>query len=126
MPEGWLLVEEGVQAAIDVSDGLISDLQRLCLASGIAAEVDAAQVPLHLDAVACFPQEAREMALTGGEDYELLFTAPPEVVQRVQARADLPVTAIGRVVAGVAGAVRLLDAEGKEIMLPQRTGWRHF
>lgn len=123
---GRLLVEEGVLAAIDVSDGLVGDLERLCLASGLAARVDAQDVPLDPAALRCFSEsEALEMALTGGEDYELLFSAAVEIVARVRARSDVPVTVIGRLVEGTAGHVSVRDARGREMKL-SKPGWSHF
>jgi thiamine-monophosphate kinase len=126
LQEGRLLAEEGVRAAIDVSDGLVGDLQRLCLASGVAAEVDASSVPVHPQATNCFSaEETLSLALTGGEDYELLFAAPSEAVERVRARVKVPVTVIGRIVEGTPGAVRVLDGRGSEVRL-DGPGWRHF
>jgi thiamine-monophosphate kinase len=75
-------------ACMDISDGLSLDLQRLCTASGVAAEIE--RVPLLKSA-------SLEEALHAGEDYELLFTAP--------ARRRVAGIAIGRIVAGKAGAV---------------------
>jgi len=76
-------------AAMDLSDGLSLDLHRLCLASGVAAELD--HVPVHRGATL-------EDALHGGEDYELLFTLP---------RATRAFPRLGTIVAGRPGAVRL-------------------
>ncbi len=65
-------------AAMDVSDGLAGDLAKLCRASGIGAIIEAAQVPLSAPAREAIALEPRllETALTGGDDYEILFTAP--------------------------------------------------
>jgi thiamine-monophosphate kinase len=57
-------------SAIDISDGISLDLQRLCAASRVSAELDSASIPVYSGA-------SLERALHGGEDYELLFTAPP-------------------------------------------------
>jgi thiamine-monophosphate kinase len=88
-------------SCIDLSDGLSLDLHRLCIASGVAAEID--RVPV-------LRGSTEERALHGGEDYELLFTMPES------ATAPRGVTRIGRVVRGVAGQVhfqgRLLEARG--------------
>jgi thiamine-monophosphate kinase len=83
-------------AAIDISDGLSLDLQRLCLASGVSAEI--------LDPPR-FPGVTIEHALHGGEEYELLFTVRPGT--RVPGRFDgLPLTRIGTIVKGPAGEIR--------------------
>jgi thiamine-monophosphate kinase len=92
-------------ACIDVSDGLSIDLHRLCLASGVTAELD--RVPVARGATI-------ERALHGGDDYELLFTLRPGVT------APRGVTCIGTIVKGAAGAVRF---QGK---LLQPLGYDHF
>lgn len=124
--EGRVLWEEGVRAAIDVSDGLLSDLGRLCEASGLAGVVDAPAVPVHEDVHTCFPlEETLEIALTAGEDYELLFTAPAEVVERVAARVETPVSVVGRLVPEPAGEVIVEGRAGAPVEFPS-SGWRHF
>lgn len=92
-------------SAIDVSDGLTQDLGHVCAASGVAIELAAAALPLA-------PGATLEHALGGGDDYELCFTA-------VREPGDLgvPVTRIGRVVAGAGVSV-----DGR----PVDTGFRHF
>ena len=65
------------------------------------------------------------MALSGGEDYELLFTAPGEIMERVSTSLASPVTVIGEVVTGKAGEVSLFDAGGNAVALPH-AGWEHF
>jgi thiamine-monophosphate kinase len=83
-------------AAIDLSDGLSLDLRRLCLASGVAAEI--LDPPM-------FPGATREHALHGGEEYELLFTVRPG--GRVPASfGGVPLTRIGRILKGPPGEVR--------------------
>jgi thiamine-monophosphate kinase len=91
-------------ACIDVSDGLGGDLEKLCAASGCGAEVDAAALPVSDALVAAVGRElAREYSLTGGEDYELLFTVP---LARLGAMTNAiamglgPVTRIGSLVSG--------------------------
>ena len=102
------------KAAIDVSDGLLADLRHIAERSHLAAEVGEALLP-GLPAGAD-PPLARQAQLAGGDDYELLFSAAPG--QRVEIdelalALDLPLTRIGRMVAGQ-GGVRLLDASGNE------------
>ena len=72
-----------------------------------------------------FGGELLELALAGGEDYELLFTASAEVIDRVKRAASCPVTVIGEIVAGRAGEITLVDRTGKPIKL-RRGGWVHF
>jgi len=123
--EGQLLAEQGVKAAIDISDGLIADLGHLCRASRVGAKIDIDRIPIHPAVKKAFGDRSLEMALSGGEDYELLFTASDEVINRVKPKASLPVTVIGEVVADTTGKVTLVDGEGKPYK-PVGTGWQHF
>lgn len=114
-------------ACIDVSDGLLADLGHVCTASGAGAELDVDALPLSsalttaFDAATC-----RELALAGGDDYELCFTvagAREAEMQAALARKGCEATRIGRIVAG--SGVRVLDAHGNEVATP-RAGWEHF
>ncbi|MBI4328330.1 MAG: thiamine-phosphate kinase [Chloroflexi bacterium] len=125
---GQVLAEEGVRAAIDVSDGLLADLGHLCRASSVSATVRADLLPLSPALLHLFPKEATHLALTGGEDYELLFAAPFETVERVRKRCPVAVTIVGEVSGGPTARLRrvtLRDAHGI-LPLPERLGWRHF
>ncbi len=110
-------------AAIDLSDGLSTDLTHLCRASGTGAKIDASALPLHPLATARgTAEEALELALNGGEDYELLFAAPPSV--RVPARvATVPITRIGTLVRG--NTISLVSRDGQTRAL-KPGGWEHF
>ncbi len=123
--EGQFLAEQGVNAAIDISDGLIADLSHLCRASRAGARIDIDRIPIHPAAKNGFGDRSLEMALSGGEDYELLFTASTGVIDRVKTRASFPVTVIGEVVADKTGMVTLVDREGRPYK-PAGTGWQHF
>ena len=120
-----------VHAAIDVSDGLSTDLTHICEESDLGAEIDAAAIPVHRMAIEAerkgWAASAMELALHGGEDYELLFTAAQEakVTRRV---AGVEVTRIGRMVPlpkGRRARVRMRDANGRLIAIEAR-GWEHF
>ncbi len=98
-------------AAMDVSDGLVGDLAKLCRASAVAAEIDVARVPLSDAAQAAVAADPAmlETVLTGGDDYEILLTMVPEKLPKFHAAADAAgvlVTEIGRV----------LDGEGARFM----------
>jgi thiamine-monophosphate kinase len=102
-------------SAIDLSDGLSLDLRRLCLASGVEAEIVAPPQ---------FPGASRSQALHGGEEYELLFTVPTGT--KVPGRFEgLPLTRLGSILRGSAGEVRLdgkpLKALGYDHFAPGRT-----
>ncbi len=128
--EALLLRRCGVRAAMDISDGLLGDLQKLCRASAVSAVVDLLRVPVPNAVKWAFP-DWEEIALRGGDDYELLFTAPPHVFDRVRrafARAGLqPPWAIGQLLeAGPAGpVVQLRDATGR-CRPAEARGYDHF
>ncbi len=83
-------------ACIDLSDGLSTDLAHLCIASGVAAEIESAKLPLHRLTRTQPPEAALHNALHGGEDYELLFTAPPSA-SVPRAIAGVALTQIGEI-----------------------------
>lgn len=123
LAEGRALVEAGIRAAIDVSDGLVDDLAKLCRASGVGARINLEAIPVHPKLQAAFPQDWREMALSGGEDYELLFAAPRETVADVARRVRVPITVIGQVMPGQ--GVTVVD-ERDEALSIGKGGWDHF
>ena len=83
-------VLQNASAAMDVSDGLAGDFAKLCRASGVAAEIDVARVPLSDAARAAVAAEPAtiETALTGGDDYEIVLTLPPGKLAGFRAAAD--------------------------------------
>ena len=119
---GRILREKKLASAmIDISDGLSTDLAHICEESGVGAEVQAELIPR-----ASVGKPAREvdlrLALHGGEDYELLFTSPPN--RRVPLRiAGVPITQIGHITRG--RKVILRNAAGVGYELEPR-GWEHF
>jgi len=123
--EGQILAQEGVKAAIDISDGLISDLSHICQASKVGARIEVDLVPIHPAVKDNFGDKSFEMALSGGEDYELLFTASSEVIERVRKVVPCPITVIGEVIADDMSSVTLVDRQGKPFK-PARAGWQHF
>ena len=123
--EGQLLVEKGVKCGMDISDGLIGDLAHICTESKVGALINVDLVPVSPAVTACFGGRAREMALTGGEDYELLFTASPPVMDKVIKAMPCPVTVIGEISAEKPGKVKLVDNQGKAFSL-KKIGWDHF
>jgi thiamine-monophosphate kinase len=114
-------------ACIDISDGLLADLGHLCRASGVGAEIDAALLPRSSAMLGVFDEvAARDFALSGGDDYELCFTVPTQLVGDVQAdlaRLGCGCTRIGFIVAG--SAVQVRDIDGSSMAFA-RQGWDHF
>ncbi|MSO89310.1 MAG: thiamine-phosphate kinase [Rhodospirillaceae bacterium] len=115
-------------SAIDVSDGLVADLGHVCVASGVGAVIEVDSVPL---SPACrealvLGGIARDDLISGGDDYELLFTLPAARVEALAAVAretGLILTPIGRIVAG--SGVSVVDAGGRDAT-PRTSGFRHF
>ncbi len=114
----WLQRRGLASAALDLSDGLSTDLAHLCEESGVAAEVDAAALPIH-------PAASIDQALHGGEDYELLFTAPP-AARLPRAIAGVPMTCIGRILKARArrSTMTLISPQGAKPL--KACGWEHF
>lgn len=113
-------------AAIDISDGLAADLQHLCAASGVGAVVNLADLPLSPAVAAVCEREGWQLPLGGGDDYQLLFSVPPERITQLSAAcadANLKIKAIGRLVD--TDGITLIDPDGHET---QETpdGFDHF
>lgn len=117
-------------AAADISDGLIADLGHICAASGVGAEIAAEALPLSPAAAACLSlrPDLRALIATGGDDYELVFTAPVAARAGLAALArdlGLRLTRIGRITAGPGSGVVLHDRDGRPLALAAQ-GFRHF
>jgi thiamine-monophosphate kinase len=111
-------------AAIDVSDGLVADLGHILETSALGAELHASELPL--SAAARDLPGARDAALSGGDDYELLFTAAPErqaEITTLARRLDLPLSRIGMIRADQ--GLHVLDEKGQELPV-RKAGWQHF
>ncbi|MGA7827604.1 MAG: thiamine-phosphate kinase [Geobacteraceae bacterium] len=128
--EGLALAEAGIPSAmIDLSDGPLADLGHILELSSVGAQIDSEALPLSDSFREHFPtitEEALTLALAGGEDYELLFTVPPEKLPKVFPILDklgTPVSVIGTILAGQ--AVTVVGSDGREISLA-RKGFDHF
>ncbi|EHQ52191.1 thiamine-monophosphate kinase [Ectothiorhodospira sp. PHS-1] len=115
-------------ACIDISDGLCQDLGHVLTASGVGATLRTSDLPLSAAFLAHMPAEGIDwsLPLAGGDDYELLFTVPPERVPRVHERlagTGCPVTEIGEIEAE--SGLRVLDPAGDRLSL-DRGGYDHF
>ncbi len=113
-------------SAIDLSDGLVGDLGHVLARSGVGATVEVDAIP-RSEIVAMHPRALQHTCvLAGGDDYELLFTAPPaqdEAVRAAGARAGVAVTPIGRIEAEA--GLRFMDAAGAPLAFAER-GFDHF
>jgi thiamine-monophosphate kinase len=125
LDSGSKLAACGVKTAIDISDGVLSDLAHICEASGVSAVLRTRDLPVHPQLKQHFDKDYLDMILTGGEDYELLFTAPRQVMDTVTDVMKPAPTVIGEITAGKPGEITILDAAGKPITVDNR-GWDHY
>jgi thiamine-monophosphate kinase len=118
------LVASSASASIDVSDGLVADAGHVADASSVALVIETASVPLSAAGQGFLANARADLRalLTGGDDYQTLFTAPASAREAITASGQT-VTRIGRVEQGQ--GVRVLDASGSEMTL-DKAGWNHF
>ena len=114
-------------ACIDVSDGLLADVGHLCVASAVGARIELDALPASDALRAMFTEETRRVLQTaGGDDYELCFSAAPswrDAIAAIAADTGVPITRIGRIVAGAGVVAR--DRDGNDWQAP-RSGFDHF
>jgi thiamine-monophosphate kinase len=122
---GRALIECGVSTAIDISDGLIADLKHICRSSRVSARIDLDSVPVHPMLKQYFPDDCISMALAGGEDYELLFTAGDNIMKKLKTRLADNIFIIGSIETGSPGTVNIFDGKGAKINI-EESGWDHF
>jgi thiamine-monophosphate kinase len=123
-------VRDHARAAMDVSDGLAGDLTKLLAASGVAASISTAAIPLSTPVKLLLERGTVELEtlLSGGDDYEILCTIPPSRLMAFTdeaQRAGVPVSAIGTISAGAGAGACFVDAQGRELVL-SRLSYSHF
>lgn len=121
-----LLLRGTARAMIDISDGLAGDLQHILDAGGAGAEVDLARLPLPDFGATVSADQMRLLAVNGGDDYELCFTAPPSARDRIASiaeQAGCPITRIGCIVDG--SGIAWLDESGNAVDLNAES-YHHF
>lgn len=115
-------------AAADISDGLLADLGHILERSGVSAEIEWEKIPTSVALQSMTPARQHEAALAGGDDYELIFTAPPSSAERIYEAGLLsgtPVTRIGRVIERTSRAVTVRTPDGLPVILVTE-GFDHF
>lgn len=115
--------------AIDVSDGLLADLQHMARAAGVEMRLELNRIPVSPDCETVLGYNgALDYALSAGDDYELAFCAPEGKRKEIEALArelDLACCCIGVVAAG-GGSVQCVDRDGRDVPAPKAAGYRHF
>jgi len=117
-------------AMIDVSDGVLIDTSHLLQESGVGARVWESRIPLsrlYRKWISHFSKDPFQLSLSGGEDYELLFTAPPELRERISSLArslGIPITRIGEILP-IKKGLQIIKTDGKHDS-PSRLGFEHF
>jgi thiamine-monophosphate kinase len=128
--EGLALAKAGLRCGLDVSDGLLGDATRLCERSSVGVVIDTTLVPVDPDLYSEFGSEALEMAIAGGEDYELLCAGTPAAIARAEHALNTlgaSLTVIGRLVErpNEGPLVQLVDDTGQAIETGSAS-WDHF
>jgi thiamine-monophosphate kinase len=121
---GLVAAQLGVGAMIDLSDGLASDVRHVCERSGVGCRVDLDLLPMADDTrrfVESLGRNPEILAATGGEDYELLISAPEPVLDALAQSVEVPVTRIGEVTDGAEVVFRRGDEPVEGL-----SGWNHF
>jgi len=124
---GSALVAAGVRCAMDISDGLVGDLEKLAKKSEVGITVEMAKIPLAGELIFMVGTSAIELAMSGGEDYELAFTASPGVLDNIPEHIRSNISVIGSVSNDnlVGGKVTVIDEQGEEYE-PLKRSWDHL
>ncbi|MES2907087.1 MAG: AIR synthase-related protein, partial [Pseudomonadota bacterium] len=122
------LLRENATSAMDISDGFVGDLQKLCAVSGVSADVELEKIPYSGAAAALIAKDEslRETMLTGGDDYEILFTIPHAKWKSFAADAaklKIPVTEVGVITKGKSGPQFTYEKEPRTFW---RGSYQHF
>jgi len=125
LSEANVLARKGVLCSMDISDGLKNDLEKLCSASDVSARVFAEEIPVHPLAKHAFPEDFLRFAVAGGEDYELVVTAPSGLLHSIKLEFPNLITIIGRIGPSSQEKVSILDKNGSLVNLTSG-GWNHF
>jgi thiamine-monophosphate kinase len=123
------VVRAHAAAAMDISDGLVGDLGKLCAASGVSGEIIVGDIPFSPAAASALEHDPglRDILLTGGDDYEIMCTVPPpklEAFRSAASAAGVPIVVIGRIVAGDVPP-RFVDRDGRPLHFRRRS-FSHF
>ncbi len=125
---GKALVDSGFKCGIDVSDGLMADLSRVCESSDVGAEIEVHKVPVPDELKREYPVGWLDLALGGGEDYELIVTAPEQAFQRADKVLVGNLHVIGKISerpSATQHPISAIGVDGSAIAVAHY-GWDHF
>jgi thiamine-monophosphate kinase len=122
--EGLELSNAGITTAMDISDGLLNDLKKMCDSSKVGANIFIESLPADDHLKNRYPEKWDEMVISGGEDYELLFTANTEMIFNLNDFSNSELISIGKITERNSG-LRILDSHGN-LKTYSETGWDHF
>ena len=125
---GRVLVDEGFECGIDVSDGLLADLGHICKASGVGAEVEIHKVPVPDELRGEYPDDWLDLALGGGEDYELIIVGPGQLFQQLDESLARKLSVVGRITERPLESKRAVIAKAADgtVATVEKYGWDHF
>ncbi|MQG18186.1 MAG: thiamine-phosphate kinase [SAR202 cluster bacterium] len=118
---GIELCDHGINSAIDISDGLVQDITRICKASNVGAKILTNKIPVHKYLKKAFPENWLSFALNGGEDYELLFTGPSNLIKQICEKTKTKITIIGEITKSK--KVEIVNKTNQKIT---KNEWEHF
>jgi len=118
---GVELCDYGINSAIDVSDGLIQDITRMCKSSNVGAKIEVSKIPIHKYLKKAFPNNWLNYAMNGGEDYELLFTGPSDLIKKISEKSKTKITVIGEITKS-----KKIEIINKTNLKVLEKKWEHF
>ena len=118
---GIELCDNGIKSAIDVSDGLLQDITRICKSSNVGAKIEANKMPVHKYLKKAFPNNWLNYAMNGGEDYEILFTGPSDLIQKISQKSKTKITIIGEITKSK--KIEIINKTNQKILEKK---WGHF
>ena len=128
--ESGMRLREIASSCIDISDGLVADLNHICSSSRVAAEIDCSLIPIHAHTKRNYPDHSLRWALSGGDDYQLCFTVPErarESLKKMIFGGHIDATRIGLITAG--DGVTIIDSSGANTFaqeIADYSGYDHF
>ena len=122
--QGLDLVRAGITTAMDISDGLLNDLKKICDSSGVGADIYIELIPADKHIKNKYPEKWDEIVISGGEDYELLFTADHNSINKLKNISESKFFSIGKITDQSSG-IKVVDSKG-QIKTYNQLGWDHF